>query len=185
MLKAESEGYYTIRSCANSNLVLDAAGFVPESGSNVSVYKSNGGLNQSWVLENENDIGNSSISAQGMARNATGSALKPEVSITLGGRTLKEGTDYTLSYNDSSSAPVKAGEYTVEAKGINSYEGEIAIGKMVIYDSLALEDTSYTIRSCANSNLVLDAAGFVPESGSNVSVYKSNGGLNQSWVLER
>ena len=126
----------------------------------------------------------SSISAQGMARNATGSALKPEVSITLGGRTLKEGTDYTLSYNDSSSAPVKAGEYTVEAKGINSYEGEIAIGKMVIYDSLALEDTSYIIRSCANSNLVLDAAGFVPESGSNVSVYKSNGGLNQSWMLK-
>ena len=109
--------------------------------------------------------------------------MKSEVTITLGGRTLKEGTDYTLTYNNSSSAPVSAGTYEVKAKGTGSYEGEKSLGKMTVYDAPSLKNTSYVLQNVANSNLVLDAQGAQPVSGANIYAFQSNGGANQSWKL--
>ena len=49
----------------------------------------------------------------------TGSALKPKVTVTLGGVTLAEGRDYTLSYSSN----VNAGTARVTATGKGDYTG--------------------------------------------------------------
>ena len=49
----------------------------------------------------------------------TGKAIKPEVTLTLDGKTLVQGTDYTLSYKNNK----KPGEATVTITGAGAYDG--------------------------------------------------------------
>ncbi len=50
----------------------------------------------------------------------TGKALTPKATVTLDGKTLKEGRDYTLSYQDN----VGPGWGTVIVRGVGNYTGE-------------------------------------------------------------
>lgn len=50
----------------------------------------------------------------------TGEEITPEVTVTLGGKTLVKDTDYTLSYNNNTNA----GTATVTVTGKNNYSGE-------------------------------------------------------------
>ncbi len=52
----------------------------------------------------------------------TGKALKPAVTVTLNGKTLVKGTDYTLSYKNNK----KPGEATVLIRGAGDYKGSEA-----------------------------------------------------------
>ncbi len=49
----------------------------------------------------------------------TGSALKPAATVTLGGKTLKQGTDYTVAYSNNTNA----GTATVTVTGKGNYTG--------------------------------------------------------------
>ena len=51
----------------------------------------------------------------------TGKALKPAVTVKLGKKTLKKGTDYTVKYANN----VKVGKATVTVKGKGSYTGTV------------------------------------------------------------
>ena len=52
----------------------------------------------------------------------TGKAKKPSVTVKLSGKTLKKGTDYTVSYKNNK----KVGKATVKITGINKYGGTIS-----------------------------------------------------------
>ena len=180
----ESNGTYTLRNAANNNLVLDASGTNPKSGANVSAWTSHGGNNQKWKLTKMNDLSAASVSSSGMVRNKTGQQLKASVSVKIGGKTLKEGTDYTVLYGGSTTPPTNAGSYTVSIKGMGSYTGSKTVGTMRIVGSPALSNSAqYRLTSVSNSRYVLDAANSTPKVGSNVSVWTSHGGNNQSWYL--
>jgi mannan endo-1,4-beta-mannosidase len=51
----------------------------------------------------------------------TGKAIKPTPSVKLGSKTLKKGTDYTISYKNN----VKTGKATVTIKGKGNYSGTV------------------------------------------------------------
>lgn len=51
-----------------------------------------------------------------------GNSRKPTVTVTKGGNTLRENTDYTVSYSEDT---VNAGTKTVTVKGKGSYEGTV------------------------------------------------------------
>ena len=51
----------------------------------------------------------------------TGKAIKPAVKVTLGGVTLKKGTDYTVSYKSNK----KVGTATITITGKGSYKGTV------------------------------------------------------------
>lgn len=51
----------------------------------------------------------------------SGKAQKPKVTVKLGSKTLKKGTDYTVSYTNN----IKTGKATVKIKGIHNYKGTI------------------------------------------------------------
>ena len=52
---------------------------------------------------------------------ATGKTVTPEPKVTLGGKTLRKGTDYTLSYANN----VKPGTATITVKGKGNYTGSV------------------------------------------------------------
>ena len=50
----DGEGYYTNKSAANHDYVLDAAGANPALGANISVWsRKNNQLNQKWTIESD------------------------------------------------------------------------------------------------------------------------------------
>jgi hypothetical protein len=50
-----------------------------------------------------------------------GKAVKPKLSITVNGRTLKEGKDYKVTYTDNK----KRGTATATITGIGNYSGTV------------------------------------------------------------
>ena len=63
----------------------------------------------------------------------TGSALKPAVSVSIDGRSLTLGTDYTVEYGDN----VEAGTGTALVKGKGNYTGAYALAFPIAQSSLA------------------------------------------------
>ncbi len=51
----------------------------------------------------------------------TGKAIKPKVTVTYAGKTLKKGTDYKVSYSKNKNV----GKATIKVKGIGSYTGTV------------------------------------------------------------
>ncbi len=68
------------------------------------------------------DIRNTKISGINNAE-YTGKAIEPKPVVTLGDVTLKEGTDYKLSYKNN----VNIGEATVTITGINNLQGSVPV----------------------------------------------------------
>ena len=177
------DGIYEIQAAPSSNLVLDAAKNPPSNGSNVGVFESHGGNNQRWLVKY--DLSESTVSAAGMQRNASGSALAADVSVSLLGATLEEGKDYTVLYDGSESAPTNAGSYRVSVKGIGGFTGTKEAGTMVVHDALDVDSSvPQRVTNAKSASLVLDAEHANPVSGANVAVYKSHGGANQAWYFE-
>lgn len=78
----------------------------------------------------------------------TGKAIKPTVKVVAGGKTLKKGTDYTVTYSDNT----KIGQATIKVKGIGKYEGQKTITfkiipkKVTISSAKSLAKKSITVR---------------------------------------
>lgn len=67
------------------------------------------------------------------ARTYTGKAIKPAVTVTLSGKTLKNGTDYTVAYRDNTNV----GTATVTITGKGDYTGTVTASFRINPASLA------------------------------------------------
>ena len=180
-----SEGFYTIASAVNSEFVLDAAGAVPEIGANVSLWYSNGGLNQQWRFVEANDLAYAEVDVFGMERNYTGSALSPDIAVSLNGEELVAGTDYVVLLDGAEGAPFAAGTYDVAIQGVGDYSGYVELGTFAIYDvPEAAAGVQYHLASGFSDAFVLDVAEVMPTIGANVSIWEDNGGDNQLFTME-
>ena len=65
------------------------------------------------------DIAGASIGVNPSSATYTGSAIEPHITVTSGGATLQQGTDYRLSFANN----VKVGTATVTITGIGNYTG--------------------------------------------------------------
>ena len=77
---------------------------------------------KTWNIQNTipvQTLANSSVSVS--SQTYSGSAIKPAVKVVLDGRTLVEGTDYTVSYSDN----INAGTATMTITGKGNYTGTI------------------------------------------------------------
>ena len=68
------------------------------------------------------DIGSAAVSVAGSGFAYSGRAITPAVSVTLGGRALEQGRDFTVSYAGN----VRAGTATITVAGIGDYAGSAA-----------------------------------------------------------
>ena len=178
-------GYFSIASASDQTYVLDAAGAVPEIGANVSIWYANGGLNQLWTFVEANDLAYAEVSAIGMSRNYTGSALSPDITVSLNGRELSEGEDYAILFDGAESMPTDEGAYEVTIKGIGECSGTIELGTFAIYDvPEAVAGVQYHLASGFSDAFVLDVAEVMPTIGANVSIWIDNAGDNQLFTME-
>ncbi|MBQ6455427.1 MAG: RICIN domain-containing protein [Eggerthellaceae bacterium] len=179
------DGHYIIVNVGNPTLWLDAAGAKPEIGANVGLWYGNGGLNQQWAFVEANDLAYADVSVSGMARNYTGGALSPDITVTLNGKELAEGEDYVVRYGAEKAAPSKPGAYAVTLVGTGDCSGIVNLEDFAIYKvPEAREGASYHLASGFSDRFVLDVAEVVPTIGANVSIWEDNGGDNQLFTLE-
>ncbi len=110
----------------------------------------------------------------------TGSAVTPDVTITLGGTTLIEGTDHTASYSDN----VSFGTATVTLTGIGAYTGT-ASRTFTITATPAQSFSNGDIVTIANtvSGKVVEAAGAAITNALGATMYTSNGSAAQEFVV--
>lgn len=84
------------------------------------------GRNNLYNMSDAEDIYTADIKAENVtlgvsSMSYTGSALKPGVTVTCNGRTLTEGTDYTVTYSDN----INLGTAYVTVTGIGAHKGTV------------------------------------------------------------
>ena len=80
-----------------------------------------GTIKKTFRIIPQTDISGAGVSGVKSACVYSGKAWKQAVKVKLGSKTLKSGTDYTVSYANN----VKVGIATVTIKGVNNYKGTI------------------------------------------------------------
>lgn len=107
-----------------------------------------------------------------------GTAISPSVKAVLNGKTLKKGTDYTVTYVSNNAV----GTGAVIVTGLKQ-----GLGTFVIPFSITEKDFSgtYYIASAANTNLVIDIANGSKSAGANVWLYQSNKSGAQKFVFTK
>ncbi|MBP5305977.1 MAG: hypothetical protein J6Z02_09025 [Lachnospiraceae bacterium] len=81
------------------------------------------------------DMSKCTISLAKKSYTYTGKAIKPKVTVTYKGKTLKKGTDYKVTYANN----VNVGKGTVKVKGLGSYTGSVNV-KFKIKEKKAAND---------------------------------------------
>lgn len=113
----------------------------------------------------------------------TGKAIttKPIVGFYQNGRyiQLSEGKDYSLSYANN----VNPGQATVTVTGKGMYKGVIKKAFHIV--NQAISDSTYTIKSAGNQNLVLDINAASKNPGVTVQLYGNNGTAAQQYKIQK
>lgn len=113
------------------NLEIDATVFF----SSVSMISSNAYAFKA-TAENPPSIADATVSAIG-DQTYTGSAITPSPTVSYGSKTLKKGTDYTLSYSNNTAI----GTATITITGIGNYAGT----KKITFKIVKPADTRYAL----------------------------------------
>lgn len=122
-----SSGCFELRAgCGNKVLDLHGGAETATSGTNLSMWDSNGGTAQKfsiWGLENiRGNVRDTNITLGTVNYTYDASPKTPSVTVKNGTTTLVEGTDYTIAYSNNTNA----GTATATITGTGSYTGTIS-----------------------------------------------------------
>ncbi len=130
---------------------------------------------RTWTVQSY-DIADATITPSFSSTAYTGSALKPAVTVTLNGKTLTNGTDYTVTYTNNTNA----GTATIKVTCMGVYTGSgtatfTITAKSLNSATVTLGTTSYTYTgsACKPSVTVKDGSKTLT-SGTNYTVAYSN-----------
>lgn len=145
------------------------------------------------------NISEASISVA--AQNYTGSQLTPVPTVTLDGKSLESGTDFTTSYSNN----VKVGTANITVTGKGDYTGsatstfkitrgqatvkKVKVGEITVTVYSYPDGYSYvdvpiqwlSISTCNNTNRCVDVAAVSKDNGANVQLWDNNGVTGQIW----
>ena len=145
------------------------------------------------------NISEASISVA--AQNYTGSQLTPVPTVTLDGKSLESGTDFTTSYSNN----VKVGTANITVTGKGDYTGSAAstfkitrgqatvkkvkVGEITVtvysypdgYSYVDVPNQWLSISTCNNTNRCVDVAAVSKDNGANVQLWDNNGVTGQIW----
>ena len=135
------------------------------------------------------------------AQNYTGSQLTPVPTVTLDGKSLESGTDFTTSYSNN----VKVGTANITVTGKGDYTGSVSstfkitrgqatvkkvkVGEITVkvysypdgYSYVDVPDQWLSINTCINSNRCVEVAAVSKDNGANVQLWDNNGVTGQIW----
>lgn len=145
------------------------------------------------------NISGASISVA--TQNYTGSQLTPTPTVTLNGKTLSSGTDFTTSYSNN----VKVGTANITITGKGDYTGsatstfkitrgqatvkKVKVGEITVtvysypdgYSYVDIPDQCLSINTCNNNNRCVEVASSSKDNGGNVQLWDNNGVTGQFW----
>lgn len=109
------------------------------------------------VVPDEFYLADDDVTGVDASYTATGAPVNPKPKVVVDGKTLTEGIDYTVAYEDNRGNavqdPTDAGSYVVVVSGIGNYAGVVA-KKFSIVDSVAVrlagEDALGTMKAIVN-----------------------------------
>lgn len=196
-LEIGEDGFYVIKSAANSGLVLEAAG--ASSGMNVRVAKANASSKtQKWlIIPSNGTYVIQSAANSGIVLDASGATPKRGANVTVwknnGGPNQNwhiVSTDFNLDQKKYYKISVPSG-YFLDAAGSSPKRGaNVSVwswngGPNQKWKFVPAENGYYYIQSYFSPKFVLDASGAKPKKGANITIWDSNGGNNQKWKIER
>lgn len=135
------------------------------------------------------------------AQNYTGSQLTPVPTVTLDGKSLESGTDFTTSYSNN----VKVGTANITVTGKGDYTGsasstfkitrgqanvkKVKVGEITVtvysypdgYSYVDVPDQWLSINTCINSSRCVEVAAVSKDNGANVQLWDNNGVTGQIW----
>lgn len=126
------------------------------------------------------DLGGPGVSVRVANQPTLERGARPAVTVTALGSILREGVDYTLSFDTGSGV----GTATVKVVGKGLCAGSSRMATFEIYEPPALSG-SHAIRLSMSPAMVLDIPGGSTSAGAQVQFYESNGTDAQGFVLER
>ena len=145
------------------------------------------------------NISEASISVA--AQNYTGSQLTPVPTVTLDGKSLESGTDFTTSYSNN----VKVGTANITVTGKGDYTGsatstfkitrgratvkKVKVGEITVtvysypdgYSYVDVPNQLLSINTCIDSNRCVEVAAVSKDNGANVQLWDNNGVTGQIW----
>lgn len=145
------------------------------------------------------NISEASISVA--AQNYTGSQLTPVPTVTLDGKSLEFGTDFTTSYSNN----VKVGTANITVTGKGDYTGsatstfkitrgqatvkKVKVGEITVtvysypdgYSYVDVPNQWLSINTCIDSNRCVEVAAVSKDNGANVQLWDNNGVTGQIW----
>ncbi|MBR6338140.1 MAG: leucine-rich repeat protein [Ruminococcus sp.] len=80
--------------------------------------------------------------------NYTGSAIKPEPVVTMDGKTLKKGTDYSVTYSNN----VNAGTATIKITGNGTYTNSKYVTFQIVNNTVVKKDINGAVVTISNCN---------------------------------
>lgn len=124
------------------------------------------------------DRGTMKVSGPALTYEYAGSAILPSVKAVINGKTLKKGTDYTVSYVSNKAVGTGAVIVTGLREGLGSF---------VIPFKIVEKDYSgtYYIASAVNTNLVIDVVNGSKAACANVWLYAANKSGAQKFVFKK
>ena len=135
------------------------------------------------------------------AHNYTGSPLTPVPAVTLNGRSLESGTDFTTSYSNN----IKVGTANITITGKGDYTGsatstfkitkgqatvkKVKVGEITVtvysypdgYSYVDVPDQWLSINTCTNIDRCVEVAAVSKDNGANVQLWDNNGVTGQIW----
>lgn len=145
------------------------------------------------------NISEASISVA--AQNYTGSQLTPVPTVTLDGKSLESGTDFTTSYGNN----IKVGTANITVTGKGDYTGsatstfkitrgqatvkKVKVGEITVtvysypdgYSYVDVPDQWLSINTCTNIDRCVEVAAVSKDNGANVQLWDNNGINGQIW----
>lgn len=145
------------------------------------------------------NISEASISVA--AQNYTGSQLTPVPTVTLDGKSLESGTDFTTSYGNN----IKVGTANITVTGKGDYTGsatstfkitrgqatvkKVKVGEITVtvysypdgYSYVDVPDQWLSINTCTNIDRCVEVAAVSKDNGANVQLWDNNGVNGQIW----
>lgn len=135
------------------------------------------------------------------AQNYTGSQLTPVPTVTLDGKSLESGTDFTTSYSNN----VKVGTANITVTGKGDYTDsatstfkitrgqatvkKVKVGEITVtvysypdgYSYVDVPNQWLSINTCIDSNRCVEVAAVSKDNGANVQLWDNNGVTGQIW----
>ncbi|CAF1510752.1 unnamed protein product [Adineta ricciae] len=184
----------------NSNKVLDVYRFDGHDGANVQIFTDNGGQNQCWITQKNQDGTIKLIDSNtGMALDVHGGNTSDGAKVQVWSenetnaqkwRPIKVDNEYYKLINVASNKALNVhGDGTSDETDVDSWSDNGTPAQQWRFVRCNLDGTLHIVSGGKyklvniNSNKALDVNGFQTANGANVEIYSDNGGQNQCWII--